>query len=66
MFQNDKNSIVEKAVDQIGKLDEYKKELERRMNVLEAKSATDYDKIMTGTKIRFSLLILRVYAHQIT
>ncbi|CDY32937.1 BnaA09g16560D [Brassica napus] len=53
--KNDKNSIVEKAVDQIGKLDEYKKELERRMNVLEAKSATDHDKIMTGTKIRFSL-----------
>nr|QGA72488.1 transcription factor bHLH92-1 [Brassica napus] len=52
--KNDKNSIVEKAVDQIGKLDEYKKELERRMNVLEAKSATDHDK-MTGTKTRFSL-----------
>ncbi|CAN6866551.1 unnamed protein product [Brassica oleracea] len=45
---------IRKAVDQIGKLDEYKKELERRMNVLEAKSATDHDK-MTGTKIRFSL-----------
>lgn len=45
MFQNDKISIVEKAVDQIRKLEEYKKELERRMNALEAKS----------TEIRFSL-----------
>ncbi|KAL0693485.1 hypothetical protein Bca4012_060665 [Brassica carinata] len=43
--KNDKISIVEKAVDQIRTLEEYKKELERRMNVLEAKS----------TDIRFSL-----------
>ncbi|KAJ4878248.1 Transcription factor bHLH92 [Raphanus sativus] len=43
--KNDKISIVEKAVDQIRKLEEYKKELERRINALEAKS----------TEIRFSL-----------
>ncbi|KAJ0252572.1 Myc-type [Hirschfeldia incana] len=43
--KNDKISIVEKAVDQIRKLEEYKQELERRMNALEAKS----------TEIRFSL-----------
>lgn len=55
MFQNDKNSIVEKAVDEIRKLEELKKELERRMNVLEAKSATDDVDEVSGTKVRFNL-----------
>ncbi|CAH8323091.1 unnamed protein product [Eruca vesicaria subsp. sativa] len=50
--KNDKNSTVEKAVDQIRKLEGLKKELERRMNVLEAKSAKDHDE-MNGTKVRF-------------
>ncbi|ESQ44663.1 hypothetical protein EUTSA_v10003353mg [Eutrema salsugineum] len=52
--KNDKNSIVEKAVDQIGKLERLKEDLERRMNVLEAKSAKDDDELI-GTKVRFNL-----------
>ncbi|EOA14510.1 hypothetical protein CARUB_v10027730mg [Capsella rubella] len=51
--KNDKNSIVEKAVDEIGKLQRIKKELERRIKVVEAKSANDDD--MSFTKVRFSL-----------
>lgn len=54
MIQSNKNSIVEKAVDQIRKLEGLKKELERRMNVLEAKSARDHDE-MNGTKVRFNI-----------
>uniref|UniRef100_A0A1J3IWW6 Transcription factor bHLH92 n=1 Tax=Noccaea caerulescens TaxID=107243 RepID=A0A1J3IWW6_NOCCA len=53
--KNDKNSIVEKAVDEIRKLEELKKELERRMNVLEGKSATDDVDEVSGTKVRFNL-----------
>ncbi|KAF8104491.1 hypothetical protein N665_0172s0120 [Sinapis alba] len=52
--KNDKNSVVEKAVDQIRKLEGLKKELERRMNVLEAKSAMPHDE-MNGTNVRFNV-----------
>ncbi|KAJ0262598.1 Transcription factor bHLH92 [Hirschfeldia incana] len=52
--KNDKNSIVEKAVDQIRKLEGLKKELERRMNVLEAKSGMHPDE-MNGTNIKFNV-----------
>lgn len=54
MIQNDKNSIVEKAVDQIKKLEGLKKELERRKNVLEAKSVMHLDE-MNGTTVRFNV-----------
>lgn len=54
MFQNDKNSIVEKAVDEFGKLQRLKKELERRIQVMEAKSAKDHDE-MNETKVKFNL-----------
>ncbi|KAL0889096.1 hypothetical protein Bca101_013079 [Brassica carinata] len=52
--KNDKNSIVEKAVDQIRKLEGLKKELERRKNVLEAKSVMHHDE-MNGTNVRFNV-----------
>ncbi|CAN7027338.1 hypothetical protein IGI04_025270 [Brassica rapa subsp. trilocularis] len=52
--KSDKNSIVEKAVDQIRKLEGLKKELERKMNVLEAKSARDHDE-MNGKKVKFNV-----------
>ncbi|CAH2046584.1 unnamed protein product [Thlaspi arvense] len=52
--KNDKNSIVEKAVDQIVKLERLKNELEKRMNVLEEKLAKNDDG-MSGTKVRFNL-----------
>ncbi|XP_013596473.1 PREDICTED: transcription factor bHLH92-like isoform X2 [Brassica oleracea var. oleracea] len=52
--KSDKNSIVEKAVDQIRKLEGLKKELERQKNVLEAKSAREHDG-MNGTKVRFNV-----------
>ncbi|KAJ4901752.1 Transcription factor bHLH92 [Raphanus sativus] len=52
--KSNKNSIAEKAVDQIRRLEGLKKELDRRMNVLEAKSAGDHDE-MNGTKVRFNV-----------
>ncbi|XP_010442004.1 PREDICTED: transcription factor bHLH92 [Camelina sativa] len=53
--KNDKNTIVEKAVDEIVKLQRLKKELERRIKMIEAKSAKDGHNDMTETKVRFSL-----------
>ncbi|CAL9242158.1 unnamed protein product [Arabidopsis halleri] len=53
--KNDKNSIVEKAVDEIGKLQRLKKELEKRIKVIEEKSAKDDHDNMSETKVRFNL-----------
>ncbi|KAL1199692.1 Transcription factor bHLH92 [Cardamine amara subsp. amara] len=52
--KNDKNTIVEKAVDEFGKLQRLKKELERRIQVMEAKSSKDHDE-MNETKVKFSI-----------
>lgn len=42
-------------MDQIGKLQKLKRELESKLEMLEAKLAKDHDDDMSGTKVKFNL-----------